>query len=281
MKNNINNIGDSSKFNDVENVDNVDSVDTLDNIDSVDDIYSQIFTKSEYDNLKPILTLISKEHDKHINDRYVYGCADDWIIIYEKTPTTKTNEDRSNISNHLFAEYEANELSIILIFNKFCPHDTISNLTSQNEICSIVNYNKGQIIRNNNFRLVYYKSILIPYFKNLLNRAKSNYTGFFVSWHENGLISEKGYYVDGEKNGLWEYKTSSLVSKIKYKNGMVQHIYDSVNLVDSTKLTKSTKSTESTELIKNSNNDYLNLILKNLNYVFEYVKYFFPFTSSN
>ena len=264
-----NNTSKSDKFNRIDDMN-----------DDINDVYTQIFTESEYNNLKPILTLISKEHSKYINDKYVYGCADDWIIIYEKTPTTKTNENRSNILNYLFAEYEATELSVILIFNKFCPHDTTSNLTSQNEICSIVNYNKGQIIKNNNFRLIYYKSILIPYFKNLLNRAKSNYTGFFVSWHENGLISEKGYYVDGEKNGLWEYKTSSLVSKIKYKNGVVQHIYESVDSIDSNELTNK-KISKSTELIKNSNNDYLNFIFKNLNYVFEYIGYFFPFVNSN
>ena len=238
-----------------------------------------MFDESEYENLKKINDLFKSTYPSYINkedtnetNEYVYGNADDWIIVYKKTSNTKTNEDRLNIVCNMYAEYEATELIVVLIFNKFCPHDTINNVVSNPEIYSVINYNKNQIIKNDKFRLVYYKSVLVPYFKQILNRKKCNYTGFFTSWYENGLVSEKGYYVNGEKEGVWKYgstikNSNNYSTQIEYKDGEVININEFHNDSESKKL----------QLIVKPNYTYLDFILANINYVFGYIDYFIPF----
>lgn len=252
-----------------------------------------MFDNLENENIREIEKNFEKRYPQYFGqtNKYVYGCADDWIIIYEKMESTINNENRENIICDKFAEYTADQLKIILIINKFCPHNIVNSLMSYPEIYSIINYNTGDIIKNDKFRLTYYKSVLVPYFYGIMNRKNCNYTGFFISWYDNGFVSEKGNYINGEKDGIWKYgsinqKTINQkpidqkanycdtinFTTIEYKKGNVINICDNVDNVNINK-----NKNMSHSIIVYQNVTYFDLLFKNINFLLQYTDYFFPY----
>lgn len=190
-----------------------------------------IFDPSEINFFNEKINFFKSVHPKYINDEngyYVYGGIDEWIIVYEKIPDCENDENRSNIVSIKYAEYHTDKLKVVLIFNKYNPFLTIKSHASIPEICGLIVYDVGKILQKKDVKLRYYKSIIVPYFFNYLN---STYTGFYVNWYESGLISQKGYYFNGERQGVWKFgsivKKSSDVTDddftyIEYENGNVK-----------------------------------------------------------
>jgi len=205
---------------------------------------SNMFDALENETLNNLYLLYKNVYPQYINHEegpYVYGCVENWIIVFEKLRDTKTNEIRNNIICDRYAEYIANKLKVILIFDKFDPHTTTLKYVSVPETCSIVTYQQGKIFEKRNFRLSYYKSIFVPYFfeiANSKNNDSDGYTGFYVGWYDTGFVSEKGNYIFGEKSGIWKYgsiikKTKKICDDdficIEYENGNVKKSNNIVN----------------------------------------------------
>lgn len=162
-----------------------------------------------------------KYYYKYLNEKYVYMAIPDTVIILEKLPDTKTNEQRKNIINPIYASYNATHLKIVCMFNK-----GTGKLIEHEEGFDI---NTGSILRHthlSNFDetkeyfpedvLVYYKSIDRAYFSNL-----EYCVGIFAMWHNNGNLKTLCYYDEPMKvNGLqleW------------YPNGIGKMIFDCVD----------------------------------------------------
>lgn len=136
------------------------------------------------------------------NNIYKFGSCDNFIIIFEKLFDTVTNESRNNIFNSNYAEYIADKLKVVFIVNKFNPKEFFKIVTHV-EFCQSITYSVNEIITNKTgYRLHYYNSIEPAYFEDI---NLNNYSGLYMSWFDNGLLSEKGHYINGLRNGIWEF----------------------------------------------------------------------------
>lgn len=176
--------------------------------------------KSKLDKYKELYNDYFEETGK-----YVYGSCDNWIVVFEKLNDTVTNESRENVLDTNFAEYCALKLNVVLIVSKFFP-DEVINKTMHVEFCQIVNYELNEITYQKvGYRLHYFKTVEPAYYEDMVC---SDYTGYYSSWHDNGLLSEKGEYVKGEKHGIWTYgetnKTNGdqVLRTQEYDNGVVK-----------------------------------------------------------
>lgn len=189
-----------------------------------------MFDQNEIDFFQKIFKTFADAHPKYINDEngpYVYGRADNWIIVFEKIYNTITNENRPNIVCSKYAEYIADKLKVVLIFNKYNPTETIKSLMTIPEICGLITYDVDILLWKKGQNIYYYKSIIVPYFMESVN---SYYNGLYVGWYDSGFISEKGYYLNGERSGIWKFgqiiKKTKIITNddftcIEYENGNV------------------------------------------------------------
>lgn len=188
------------------------------------------YENAELDILNKIYNRYKNIYPNYINDehgKYVYGSSGDWIIVFEKLPDSVVNENRANVLFPKFAEYVADKLLVKFIFNRNDPRETTTNYISILECCMVVTYKVGDVIKQSDFRLSYYKSVARAYFKEVMY---DGYSGFYIDWHDNGFITEKGHYLYGKKVGVWKYgsmvkKTpdphSSDFTMIEYEDGEV------------------------------------------------------------
>lgn len=140
------------------------------------------------------------------NSKYKYGSADNWLIVFEKLTDTITNEDRQDIFDAKYAEYIADKLLVVLIVNKHDPNEK-TDKTIHFQFCNMVNYTVGEIIeRKVGHRLHYYNCVDPAYFEDIMY---DGYTGLYFSWFDNGLLSEKGNYVNGLRHGIWTFGSGS------------------------------------------------------------------------
>lgn len=240
-----------------------------------------IFDKSELKIFENKFNIFKKIHPTHINDYngpFVYGCANDWIIVFEKLYDTNTNENREGIVYSEYAEYKADKLKVVLIFNKFDPRITTDTHMYVPEIYSLINYEIGKIISTNGLSLYYYKSVIVPYF---MNSICSNYNGFYVGWYDTGFVSEKGYYVNGERNGIWKFgsilkKTHELKENdfisIEYQNGIFKKYIENEN----TSLILNNANVVDLNSTLSYSNVFNDTIFQAINYTMQTIDYYFP-----
>jgi hypothetical protein len=170
---------------------------------------------------------------KYISDNHVYGYIDDYIVIFEK-PTFEHNIIMpKNIIDEEYAEYKTENLKILNIFNKYYINDTPLSYISIHDVYSTIIYSVGDYFQQEH---IFYNSILVPYFHNLSNKK------LYLSWYPNGFLSEKGYYENNEKTGIWKYGSSikktpetepTDFTYIEYKNGNIVYKNQIINYVNS------------------------------------------------
>lgn len=253
-----------------------------------------IFDQSEIEFFEKKYELYKTVHGSYINDEngpYVYGCTDDWIIVYEKISITKTNENRTNIVCHKYAEYTADKLRIVLMFDKFNPYVTTRTHMSLPEICSIVHYQQDQILESKDFRLNYFKSIIVPYFLGLLDRENRDnhehrkcckhtecvgYSGFYVGWYDTGYVSEKGYYNCGKRTGVWKF--GSIVTKPTdvHINDFDIVEYENDNIKKTIHVGNSQIVVYNKPIVGDNTNTYVEVILNKLYEVAQYADCYIP-----
>lgn len=176
------------------------------------------------------LDIIKEVYDQYIQDpTYVFeSCRCDWIIIMQKLTDTMTDEIRPvDDSDH--AEYQANKLQVIVIFNKLDPKNTIDIIDSSIYYQKPIKYEVGKIVSINDFctdgnelstkGIYYFKTIETAFYRNI--DLLYNYMGKYYEWYHNGNKCVEGEYKNGKKNGYWIYWKNNGTKCIegKYKNG--------------------------------------------------------------
>jgi hypothetical protein len=159
----------------------------------------------------------------------MYGSVYNWIIVYEKTYFTKTNEKRDNIYNAKFATYLANKLRVIKIIDKFICSMTTDKVSFDhfNELIQLkVNFT----VKPKKHWIICYKSYEVAHYQDIPLPGRSiPYVGKHKSWYDNGKISSEGDYYNGEKNGKWQYwynngdinKPEEKSFSVNYHNGEI------------------------------------------------------------
>jgi len=153
---------------------------------------------------------IKKKYENLINSRNcVFKKCKSCIVILEKLNDTITNESRGDIFDDKCAQFRANKLLVLKIFN----------IVSLTELASIDNsiypskqikYLVGNVIEEKNFNtdlnkihtegIHYYKTIEPAYYKNL---QLNDYTGKYYEWHENGAKKLECEYFAGNLSGMY------------------------------------------------------------------------------
>lgn len=176
-----------------------------------------------------------KKYPKYFeNDsNFKYGSCGDFIIVFEKMNDTIVYNNDLNQLDPSYAKYYANKLKVVFIINKFLPEETPKFIT-HTEFCKIITYDINEIcLSKENHALCFYNKVEPAYFSDI---KLDNYTGFYMSWFDNGLISEKGHYINGQRHGLWQFGTNTKSTQTfreeTYVNGKIyKNNYQLIKLI--------------------------------------------------
>lgn len=163
------------------------------------------------------MLLLFKNYNIDPNDQnYVYKlCLNKWLIILQKLPDTITNENRYDINNMKYAKFRANKLKVILIISII----NFNTDVTKNIVDTIINYYNNISTQYTVNKIVYSNSFDqnlnnicttgIHYFKTLkpalyFKKYSNNYSGIWMSWHNNGRIALKMNIINGKKSGKYE-----------------------------------------------------------------------------
>jgi antitoxin component YwqK of YwqJK toxin-antitoxin module len=167
---------------------------------------------------------------------YVFAsCSREWIIVLLKLGNTKTNEERSNVINPMFAKFRADKLLVVDIIHKVFPNNTINETTNRNVFGSIYeSYKKGEIIEVQNFDndlenidgngIYYFKSLdAARCYQNSFHHegicrkyddngqkmkefllGSGRYHGQYKEWYGNEQLKIECTYNDGQENGSYK-----------------------------------------------------------------------------
>ena len=161
-----------------------------------------------------ILDRIKRKYKHYIeNPLCVYKlCQSEWLVIMEKLPSTKTNETRPNVKNHMYAKFRANKLKVLAIVNVNNEKNLAVLLhTFQFEnINSTVLYEVEKEVTPDHFdkEIENVCSNGIHYFK-MIDRAflyrdsPIDYTGIWFDWYDSGQIKNRQIYVNGQRDGIY------------------------------------------------------------------------------
>lgn len=155
------------------------------------------------------LGALKKYCKKYItNPSFVYkSCCKEWIVILEKMEDTMTNEQRSNVSNHLHASFRGNKFRVANIIHKFNLQQ-IPMIENSYFVANKLLYKVGEIILSNAYDpdINHISSNGIHYFLTIdtayyfeLDELKT-YSGMFINWFPNGNIRCVRNYISGLKS---------------------------------------------------------------------------------
>jgi hypothetical protein len=163
-----------------------------------------------------------------IKHTYVFkSCNKNWIIVMKKNKHCKTNEERFNIKNIKHALYKGDRFHVTQIFNKLEPEITINKITEkyydgeitfyENDfICDIFADCDKNSYSNKNRGILFFKSVVSAFYSDI----PDEYTGPYIGYHNNGMITTIGEHKNGKKHGEWSVDVDKwYMSRIEYKNG--------------------------------------------------------------
>lgn len=173
---------------------------------------------------KPLL-----DSDK-IGYKIVYKSADQYIITLKlenyKTPSNlyKTNENRNNIINPVYAKFRCNRAFVIDICHKFTD-EVIDSIKSDYDSSFIYISGKYVIVDDydDDHNKIYSRGIhyYVAYKAAFLHNLTKIENGLFETWYDNGMLKTKCNYVNGQMHGScesWNYY-GNLFEKYNYVNG--------------------------------------------------------------
>lgn len=153
---------------------------------------------TQYETLYPkYFKKLNQMNDNFDSFEYVYGSVGKYLIVYKKMWLTVTNEKRKNIYDHLFAEYKANKLLVVLIIDKKNPQINLTNLDQP------IKHTINKQVKCPKNEIIFYKSYVVAYYTNLLDFYKTELSEPYISWYENGRKSSEGNLLNSELNGKW------------------------------------------------------------------------------
>lgn len=164
------------------------------------------------------------------NGKYFYGSVGKWLIVYSKSFFTKTNENRKNIVNPIYAEYKANLLNVSLIIEKINPSNSIRELEYE-YYCEILTFVVGKNIKPKQTKISFYKSYIPAYYSDLFYHIdnKKTFSESYITFYQSGRISSEGQYLNGQIHGKWIYwfnftdpkRQSEKSFTAEYENGVL------------------------------------------------------------
>lgn len=146
---------------------------------------------------------------KYSNDKsYVFASCLNYIVVLKKFPDTITDENR-HVLFPKKAEYKANKLKILLIFDKFI-NKKINEIGDEN-----IKYKINNTLESGDINFIYYKSIKRAFYKDLI-KYNNNYSGIYIEWLDNGYQYYKEEYSNGQKTSFFKnfYKKINYYSRI-------------------------------------------------------------------
>ena len=153
--------------------------------------------------------------------------ANDTIIVLEIPVDAKTNEDRKDISDPLYAMYRCDKVYVKRIYNQFTGEE-------QHEVMNLNNkYGKQKYEVGKKITVEYDEDLNnvcskgIHYFKTeeqakMYKMRIDDYTGKYLRWYNNGQVKEKRDYVNGKIHG----------KRIAFTGGNIQRIFFEHNYIE-------------------------------------------------
>jgi hypothetical protein len=152
------------------------------------------------------------------DDQYVFKKCQDvlrkdksrkWLVILKKTDSTRTNEGRPGVVNHMTAPFRACKLRVIKIINTNQPTKTIKYLINVYGKTK-TKYAVGKIVKSDNFKdddEVY--SGGIHYFKSIepaiiYETRPVKYTGQWNTWYASGRKNSECQFFNGKPTGQYQ-----------------------------------------------------------------------------
>ena len=173
------------------------------------------------------LDRLKHECKEYLNkSEYVYKICSDHIVVMKKLQDTKTNENRNNVADSLYAKFRADKLFVVKILN-INNIESIKKIVNNNYKIKII-YKCDEIIIPDKFDenidevcssgIHYFKTIDAAFYYKELPRL---FTGKWIYWHENGNKSYECEYIDGKETGKWIswYENKNKSSEGEYING--------------------------------------------------------------
>jgi hypothetical protein len=145
------------------------------------------------------------------------GSNEYFIAILKKSPETVTNESiRSPLMiNADYAEFCANQLEVILIFNQLSPKETVLSVVNTDHDFYPVKFEVGktlsniysQYFNNNNDNdwtkgIKYVKTIDAAFYRGFM---PDNFTGTWFKFDHKGMKQSECDYLDGKQHGKRHY----------------------------------------------------------------------------
>jgi hypothetical protein len=146
----------------------------------------------------------------------VYKSCGDHIVVLKKLADTITNESRDNVKDRRYAKFRANKLEVLCIFQKNNPREQLETINDTFYREKKLTYTVGKIVCVDDYDVYlnkiyasgihYFKSVIAAFYYKL-NVDLIHYTGFYMSWHDNGSKYKHCNYVDGRQCGkcsIWK-----------------------------------------------------------------------------
>lgn len=197
----------------------------------------------------PILIEFERVCEPYIFDpKYVFKSTEDSLIVLEKLPSTLTNQMRTLTENGdpNYAKYRANELKVIVIFDRYNPSETKEKTNSifkktfayeSGKIVKALSYGEKELNEkyfedegNNErvctFGIHYYKTIEAAFYHQI---DVSHLNGYVFVRNGDGVIIKRKEYIEGKIQEI-RYSNGNLECKYNYvdgkKNGQVEAFYE-------------------------------------------------------
>jgi antitoxin component YwqK of YwqJK toxin-antitoxin module len=160
---------------------------------------------------------------------FVYVPTYEYVITLTKLPTTKTNENKTNLVDQRYATYYANTLFVVKIEHKITgvEVDHVNYTVIVNSIIHIDDDDDCDVIEEiQNKWIKYYKTKEQASYDHLID-DKLGYTGLYKKWYENGQINVIANYVCDKLCGEYQewYPSGKLMKKETYAGGILDGGY--------------------------------------------------------
>lgn len=153
------------------------------------------------------------EDEKHkiLYNEENLGNSRHWLLILEKTELTKTNEDRTNVIDPLYALFSGNDLLVKHIINPFVPTEQIDHLISKEHV----------YIKNNKVEITnYYKTPKAALFSSI-DILNDHCFGLCETYTGDWPIFD---HSSGSFISMYKIHKNMLMGKISHDNGEINVI---------------------------------------------------------
>jgi antitoxin component YwqK of YwqJK toxin-antitoxin module len=170
---------------------------------------------------------------KYFDDRnYVYKSCAGYVVVLKKTQNTITNENRKGIINVNCAKLRGDIFIVADIVPKSNDLKELTKITNTIFYGDVITYEIGSIVKSNGYNMnlddirttgIHYFNTFEPAFYYNFIMTKG-YTGDFIGYHDNGVVSATYRYKDGIIDGdcIAYCENGNIIGSKTYVNGKLQ-----------------------------------------------------------